>query len=106
MPQIILKARTAPLASYTFLQEMPINIKTHDNHQERLFHRTLITSYFRPVNIANFLRTSFLQNTSRSSRLHMFFKIGALKSFANFTGEHLCSRLFLKNLQTEGLQLH
>ena len=28
MPQIILKERTAPLASYTFLQEMLINIKT------------------------------------------------------------------------------
>ena len=29
------------------------------NHQEHLFHRTLITSYFRPVNIAKFLRTAF-----------------------------------------------
>ena len=65
MPQIILKERTAHLASYTFLQEMSINIKTRDfhssiNNQERLFHRTLITRYFRPVNIAKFLGTSFL----------------------------------------------
>ena len=36
----------------------------------------------------------------------MFFKIGVLKSFANFTGKHLCWSLFLKNLQAEGLQLH
>ena len=65
MPEIILKERTAHLASYTFAQEMLINIKTlrlnnSINHEEHLFHRTLITSYFRPVNIANFLRTTFL----------------------------------------------
>ena len=65
MPQIIVKERTTHLGSYTFLQEMLINIKTRHfhssiNHQEHLFHRTLITSYFRPVNIAKFLRTAFL----------------------------------------------
>ena len=68
---------------------MLINIKTHHfhssiNHQEHLFYKTLITCYFRP------LRTAFLYNTSRSSCLQMFFKISALKSFANFTGKHLC----------------
>ena len=111
MVQIILKERTAHLASYTFLQEILINIKTRQsyssiNHQEHFFHRTLITSYFCPANIAKCLRTSFLQNTSRSSRLQMFFKIGVLKSFVNFTGKRLCWNLFLKNLQAEGLQLH
>ena len=50
MPQIILKERTAHLGSYTFLQEMLINIKTCHflnpiNHQEQLFHLTLITDY-------------------------------------------------------------
>ena len=65
MPQIILKERTAHLASDTFLQEMLINIKTRHfhssiNHQEHLFHIIHITSYFGPVNIANFLRTAFL----------------------------------------------
>ena len=65
MPQIVLKERTAHLASYTFLQEMLINIKTRHfhssiNHQEYLFHRTLITSYVRHVNIAKFLRTAVL----------------------------------------------
>ena len=64
MPQIILKERTAHLGNYTFLQEMLINIKTRHfhssiNHREQLFHRTLITGYFRPVNIAKFLRTGF-----------------------------------------------
>ena len=107
MPQINLIERKMHLASYTFFQEMLINIKTRHfhssiNHQEQLFHRTLITSYFRPVNIANF----FLQRTSRSSRLQMFFKIGVLKSFANFTGKHLCLSFFLKNLHAEGLQLY
>ena len=49
MPQIILKERTAHLASYTFLQEMLINIKTRHfqssiNQQEHTFQRTLTTS--------------------------------------------------------------
>ena len=65
MPQIIINQRKAHLASYTFLQEILINIKTRQshssiNHQEHFFHRTLITSYFRPSNIAEFLKTTFL----------------------------------------------
>ena len=62
-------------------------------------------NYFRPVSIVKFLRTAFLQTTSRSSRLQMFFKIDTLKSFGNFTGKHLSWSLFLKNLQAESLQL-
>ena len=30
-----------------------------------------------------------------SNRLQMYFKVGALKSFAIFTGKHLCWSLFL-----------
>ena len=61
MPQIILKESTAHLGSYTFLQEILINIKTRHfhssiNHQEQLFHRTLIIGY---LNIVKFLRTGF-----------------------------------------------
>ena len=59
MPQIILKERAA--------KEILINIKTRRfhssiNHQEQLFHRnlTLITGFFRSVNIAKFLRTAFI----------------------------------------------
>ena len=60
MRQIILKEITAYLGSYTFLRELLINIKTRHfhssiNHQEHLFHRTFITSYFRPMNIAVFI---------------------------------------------------
>ena len=56
MPQIILKERAA--------KEILINIKTRRfhssiNHQEQLFHRTLITGFFRPVNIGKFLRTAY-----------------------------------------------
>ena len=52
-------------AAIRFLQEVLINIKicyflSSINLQEQLFHRTLITGYFRPVNIAKFLRTGFL----------------------------------------------
>ena len=65
MPQIILKERTDDLGSYTFLQEILINIKTRHfhssiNYYQQLFHRTLITGFFCPVNIAKFLRTAFL----------------------------------------------
>ena len=68
MAQIIPKERTVYLASYTFLQEILINIKTRQshssiNHQEHFFHRTRITSYFRPSNIAEFLKTTFFYRT-------------------------------------------
>ena len=61
MPQIILKERAAHLGSCTFFF---INIKIRQfhssiNHQEQLFHKTLITGYFCPVNITKFLRTGF-----------------------------------------------
>ena len=64
MPQIVFKERAAHLATYTFLQEMLINIKplfhSSINQQEYIFHRTLATPiYFHPVNIAKFLRTAF-----------------------------------------------
>ena len=44
---------------------MLISIKTSHfhssiNNQEQIFHRTVITGYFRPVNIAKFIRTGFL----------------------------------------------
>ena len=97
IPQIIVKEKTAHLASYTYLQEMLIHIKRRhfhscNIHQEHLFHRTLIASYFRPVNIAKFLRTAFLKNTCRSSRLQMFFKIVVLRKFHRKT--HVLELLF------------
>ena len=61
MPQIILKGRTAHLANGTLLQDILISIRTRQFHN---FLRKLTTSYFRPVNIAKFLRTAFLYNTS------------------------------------------
>ena len=108
MPQVILKEQLIQPAKI-FLQEILINIRKHhfhssNNHQEKFFHRTLITSYFHPVNTAKFLRTAFFQNTSRSSRLQMFFKIGAQNSFANFTAKYLCWSLFLNNFIEKRLQ--
>ena len=55
--------------------------------------------------LINFNFSQFREQIFRSSHLQMLFKIGALKSFPNFTGKHLCWSLFLKNLQAEGLQL-
>ena len=36
---------------------------------------------------------------NRSSRLHMFFKIGVLKNFKNITGKHPCWSFFLIKLK-------
>ena len=38
---------------------------------------------------------NFLQSHLRSSRTHMFFKIGVVRNFLIFTGEHLCWSFFL-----------
>ena len=35
---------------------------------------------------------------SRTGRLQMFFKIGVLENFTNFTGKHLCWSLFLNKV--------
>ena len=64
MPQIILKERTANEVSYTFFKRDVGQYKTchfHSciNRREQLFHRALIAGYFRPRNIAKFLRTRF-----------------------------------------------
>ena len=47
-----------------FSRDVLINIKTRhfgssNNHQEHLFDRTLITSYFRRANTTKFLRAAF-----------------------------------------------
>ena len=105
MPQIILAERTAHLANYTFLQEMLINIKTYFhgsiNHQEHLFRRTLITSYFRHVNIAKFLRTAFSIEYLQKQSFADVLQNRCSESFAKFIGKHLRWKktLILKNFQ-------
>ena len=44
--------------------------------------------------------------TCRSSRLQMFFKIGALKCFANFTAKQLYWSFFFNKVTSLGLQLY
>ena len=78
MPQIFLQERSAHLASYTFFtRDVGQNKKRHFhssiNHQERLFHRTLITTYFRPANIGKFLRRAFLYRTPPEANVCKFF---------------------------------
>ena len=110
MPRISLKERTARLASYNFFTIL-INIKNTSVSQlyqpprtpfsQNVYHLLLSTCEYCKV-----LKNSFFIEHTRSSRLQVFFKIGALKSFANFIGKHLCWSLFLKNLQGEVLQLY
>ena len=76
------------------------------NHQEQLFHRTLITGYFRLVNIAKSLRLDFCIEHLQKQSLADIPQNRYSQSFASVTGKHLCWSLFLKNLQAEGLQLH
>ena len=45
--------------------------------------------------VGGFNKTQFREKIYRSSRLQLFFKIGALKNFAIFTGKHLYWSLFL-----------
>ena len=107
MPQIILKERTAHIVRYTFYTKSFIrHFHSSISHQVHPFQRTPVTSYFRVVNIAKFLRTAFLWGTTRSSRFQMFLKISVLKGFANFTEKHLRWSAFIKSLQVEGLKLY
>ena len=46
--------------------------------------------------VADLRACNFIQNRS----LQMYFKIGVLKDFANFTGKHLCWSLFLIKVLT------
>ena len=47
----------------------------------------------------NYIRQTVTKMINRSNRLHMFFKIGVVKNFAEFTGKDLCWSLFLIKLQ-------
>ena len=44
------------------------------------------------VFIFSYIRSHTARNTSRSSRSQILFKIGVLRSFAIFTGKHMCLR--------------
>ena len=57
------------------------------------------TSFFAQCNSLTYDGLIFIfVSKLRSSRLHIFFKIGALKYFANFAGKHLCRSLILIKL--------
>ena len=59
MPQIILKERTANLASYTFFTRDAPFSQLYQPPRAPRAHKTLITTYFCTVNFAKFLRTTF-----------------------------------------------
>ena len=127
MPPIILKERTAQLASYTFFtrgvdqykntslsrlyQPPRISFSQNTYHQLRssceyckvfkkscfiehlqkqsladALHNRFITSYFRHVNIAKFLRTTFLCNTSHKQPPEVFYEKRCSQKF------HKCHR--------------
>ena len=66
-----------------------------------VLNKRMPSSYF-PMSFAKFSENhstekqkNIFQVNGRSSRSQMFFKIGVLKNFANFTGKHLCWSRFL-----------
>ena len=59
-----------------------------------------IAQYLRRKEILFLIKKRHLQYLIfRSSRSQMFFKIGVLKNFANFTVKHLCWSIFFIKLQ-------
>ena len=46
-------------------------------------------------------RLTFWLSFVRSSRLQIFFKVGLIKNFVNFTGKHLCWSLLLRKFKTD-----
>ena len=70
---------------------------------------TEVPMYTKQVKSSKSLRLNMcmvLQPANKSSRSHMFFKIGVLKSFAKFTEKHLRQNLFFNKLVASGPQLH
>ena len=111
MPRIILKERTAHLGSHTFYRRCwsisehvtftALSTTKNSFLTEHLSLATLVLWILQVFKNGLFYRpffTGFLIYTSRSSRLQIFLKTGILKSFANFTGKHLCWSLFSKKL--------
>ena len=59
-----------------------------------------IAQYLRRKELLFLIKKRHLQYLIfRSSRSQMFFKIGVLKNFANFTAKHLCWSIFFIKLQ-------
>ena len=71
-------------------------IRTH-NH---LVHNIQSTHFLREsIPLSKYWFRAFSYGTNRSSRLHVSFKIGVFKNFANFSRKHLCWSLFLITLK-------
>ena len=67
--------------------------------KENLTYSPIFKVYFMKIFAAAKASLILIKTLCRSSRSQMFFKIGALKNFAIFTGKHLCWSLFLIKLQ-------
>ena len=94
------KSNLSVLLEATFVILIPKLNKFHANKQtQETIMRTRIACK----------KIHLYMHNSRSSRSHMFFQVGVLKNFANFTGKHLFWSLFLIKLQPfrpSGLQLY
>ena len=109
MPQIIFKERATHLGSYTFFNKRCWSILKHVTFTAlSTTKNSFFTEHFHwlpsSCEYCKVFKNGLFYRTPPEA-LQIFLKIGILKSFANFTGKHLCWGLFLKNLQAEGLQL-
>ena len=91
------------------------NFRKTNNSFPQIGTRTCAYQEVRNVCFSEFWRALLSLNTRFEIRLfpllptscpELFCKEGILKSFAKFTGKHLCQNLFLIKLQTEGLLLY
>ena len=102
MPQIIINQRKAHLASYTFTRDIdqykntsisqlyqPPSTPFSQNTYHLLFSSCEYCKVFKSIFFIELLQKQSFADV-------LFFKIGVLKSFANFTGKYLCWSLFLK----------
>ena len=71
------------------------------NTETRNTLKTLTVAASNSFNIYKHLTLSLCNINSawRSSRLQMFFKVGALQTSANFTKKHLCQKTFFNKVQ-------
>ena len=81
-----------------------INVKLAENHRMYYYAQTHGTNSWKFKKLlVELLRHRYFYGLLRSSRSQMFFKIGVLKNFANFTGKNLHQSLFLRKLQAPRL---
>ena len=111
-PYLLLKSRSYP--QHISVCSVKINffdcvidetrtVQCHSSAKIQIEHMTFLLF---SCEYCKVFKNSFSIEDLQKQSLQMFFKIGVLTSFVNFTGKHLCWSLFLKNQQAGAFLLH